>query len=90
MTINDAEYYVSDSANANDSKGYPASNPKTVAHTSDGKKRKVTDTSNGIFQQKLLSNRNLPIVTKMMYPRTDNMIATCGGTPHTLATPAIK
>ena len=48
LTINDAEYYVSDSANANDTKGDLTSDLKTVTHTSDGKKRKVTDIRNGI------------------------------------------
>ena len=41
LTINDSEYYVSDSANANDAKGDTASDTKTVTYTSDGKKRKV-------------------------------------------------
>ena len=49
FTINDAEYYVSNSANSNDAKIEPASNPKTVNHTSDGK-GKVEDTRNVIFQ----------------------------------------
>ena len=40
VTINDAAYYESDKVNANDSKYYPASNPNTVTHTSDGKKEK--------------------------------------------------
>ena len=49
LTIKNSEYYVSKSAIANDKKGDPASNPKTVTHTSD-RKGKVTDTSNGILQ----------------------------------------
>ena len=85
LTINDAGYYASDSANANDAICDPASDPKTVTHTSDGNKRKVTDTSNRDLQQKLLSNRTLPIVTTTMDPRIDNRIATCGEIPHTLA-----
>ena len=40
-TINDAGYYDSDK---NDTKGDPAIHPKVATHTSDGKKRKVTDT----------------------------------------------
>ena len=52
LTINDAGFYESDSANKNDAKGDPASNPKVATHTSKGKKRKVTDTSNGDLQQK--------------------------------------
>ena len=49
LTINDSGYYVSNSANANESKGDPASDPKTFHHTSDKKKRKVTYTSKGIL-----------------------------------------
>ena len=45
LTINDAEYYVSNSVTANDAKWDPASDPKTVTHTRDGKER-VTNTSN--------------------------------------------
>ena len=65
--MNYAGYYASDSANANDAIGDPASDPKKVTHTSDGK-GKVTDTTNGISQQKLLSTRTLPIVTTTMDP----------------------
>ena len=57
LTINDAEYYVSDSENANDAKVYRVSDLKTFTHTSYRKKRNFTDTSNVILQQKLLSNR---------------------------------
>ena len=44
LIINDAEYYVSNSATANDAKGNPAINPKTVTRTSDVR-GKVTYTS---------------------------------------------
>ena len=47
LTINDAGYYESESVNTNYAKGDPASNMKVATHTSDRKKRKVTDTSNG-------------------------------------------
>ena len=63
LTINNTGYYESDSSNANDEKGDPASYLKIATHTSDGKKIKVTDTSKGYLQPKLLSNRNLPIIT---------------------------
>ena len=89
-TINDAEYYASDSVNANNENGDTEINPKTVTHTSDRKKIKVIDTSNIIMQQKLLSNRTLLVVTTTMYPRIDDMIATCGGTYNTIATPEVK
>ena len=52
LTINDADYYESNSANANDAKGNPAIDLKIATHTSDGKKRKVMYTSNGYLQQK--------------------------------------
>ena len=50
FTINDTEYYVSNSANSNDAKRNPEINPKTVTHTSE-RKGKVMDTRNGILQQ---------------------------------------
>ena len=46
LIINDAGYYESDSANANDAKGNPASDPEISTHTSDINKMKVTYTSN--------------------------------------------
>ena len=48
------------------------------------------ENSNGIFEQTMLSNRTLPIVTTNMDPRIDNSIATCVGAPHTLTMPATK
>ena len=47
LIINDAGYYESDSANANDTKGNTESNPEISNHTSDINKMKVTYTSNG-------------------------------------------
>ena len=90
LTINDTGYYESDRVNANDAKGYPERDPKIVTHTSDGKKIKVTDTSNGDLHQTLLINRTLPIITTMMDPPVDDSIETCSGTPHTLATTLTK
>ena len=90
LKINDAGYCESDSENENYAKGNPTSNPKVATHTSDGKKRKVTDTSNGDLQQNLLSNRTLPIITTMIDPRIDDRVATCGGAPHALTTPMVK
>ena len=84
LTIKNTAYHVSDSANADDANGNPASDPKTVTHASDGKK-KLADASNGILQKTLLSNQTLTIVTMIMDPRMDDMIATCRGNPHTLA-----
>ena len=85
LTINYTGYYVSDSANTNDKKVNPERDPKTVTHTNDKNKIKVADTSNGILQQNLLSNRIFPVVTTKMDPRTEDRIVTCEGTPHTSA-----
>ena len=87
LIINNSGYYVSDSENANDEKVDLASYPKVANHTSDRNKRKVTDTSNGDLQQKLLSNRNLPITTMTIDPQIDNMVANYGASLHKLATP---
>ena len=51
LTINDAEYYVSNLANPNDEKCDPTSNLKTVIHTSDKKKIKVKDTGDRILKK---------------------------------------
>ena len=56
FTINNAEYYVTKSVTGNDAKFVPASDPKTVTHTSDGKV-KVMDTRNRFLQQRISSNR---------------------------------
>ena len=87
LTINDARYYESESANTNDSKGNPARNPKIYTHTSDGKKGKFTDTRNGDLQQKMLSNRTLPIITTTMDPRIDDGVTTCEASPHKIKIP---
>ena len=87
LTINDAEYYESDSANTNDAKCNPASDPKIATHISDGKKRKVMGTSNGDLQQKLLSNRTLQIITTTMDPWIGDRVGTCGASPHNFAIP---
>ena len=89
MTVNDAEYYESDSANANESKGDPASDPKIATHTSYVKKKKVTEISNRYLQQNILSNRTLPIIATSIYPWIDNRVATFGASPHKIATSQI-
>ena len=90
LKINDVKYHVSNSENVNDAKGNPVSDPKTVTHTGDGKKKKVTVSSNGILWQKCLGNRNLPVAPPMMDTRIDNRFSTCGGDSHTLLMPATK
>ena len=55
-TINDSEYYDSEE---NDAESNPKRNPKVANHTSDEKKRKVTDTdtTNINSPRKLLINQ---------------------------------
>ena len=90
LAINNSGYYESDSANTNDAKCDPARNPRVATHTSEGKKRNVTDTRNRYLKQKILSNCTLPIITMKFFPRIENRVATCGGTPHALAMPTTK
>ena len=84
LTINNTEY---DNSDANDAGGDPTSNPKVDTHTSDRKKRKVTDTSNRNLQQKLLINRTLLIITTPIHPQIDNMVETSGASTIKLSTP---
>ena len=90
LKIKDSEYYESESAIENDAKGDPERDLKLATHTSGEGKRKVTNTSNVNLEHKLLRNRTLPIITTTINPRIDNMVVTCGGTPHALATPTMK
>ena len=86
LTINDSRYYISNSATANDTKVITESYPKTVSD----RKVKVTGNINKNMQQKLLSNRTLPVVVTAMEPMIDDMIETIGGASHTLSTTATK
>ena len=89
LTINNSEYYASNSATASDAQGDLTRDPKTVTHTSN-RKEKVTGTSNGYFEQKLLSNRTLPVVVLTMNLIIDDMIAQIGEASQTLLTPVTK
>ena len=66
-TNNDYGYYNLDEDDAeSDSKG----NQLVATHTSDGKKRKITDTdtTNGNSPQKLLINRTIPVIIPPIEP----------------------
>ena len=65
LTFNDAKYYESNKANTSDSQVYLTRNTETVAHTINGNET-VTLTSNGNFEQKILSNRTIPVVIPTM------------------------
>ena len=63
MTINDAKYYESDTATASD----PQVNLTRIPE-------KVTHSSNGNYELKLLSNRTIPILPPPMNPGIDQGI----------------
>ena len=87
LTINNAGNYESEKT---DAKGDPTCYPNLGTHTSDGKKRRVTDTSNRNLQQNLLSHRALPIITTTTDPRISYRVASCGDTPHAITMTTTK
>ena len=74
LTINDAKYYESDTATTSDSQGGPSCDQKTVTQARN-RNEKVTHTSNGGFEPKVLNNRTIPVVFPKMNPRIDQRIA---------------
>ena len=84
LIINNDGYHESDSVNTNEAKGGPASDMKVGTHNIDRNKRKVTNTSNRDLQQKLLSNRTLPIINTTIDPRINDKVATSGASPYKL------
>ena len=89
LTINDAKYYESNTATASDVQGYLTRNPETFTHTINGNET-VIHTSNGGFEQKLLSNRTIPVLPLSMNPGIDQGIAPILLAPQTLLMPATK
>ena len=89
LTINDSEYYESDTATASDTQDDPIYNPEKVNHTGNRNER-VTNTNNGNFEQKLLSNRTIPIVVRTMIPRIEQSIAPIVMAPQTILIPMMK
>ena len=88
-TINNSAYYHSD---RNDAKSDPKSDPLVATHTSDGKKRKVTDTdtTNINYPQKLLINRTLLMIIPPIDPHIADGLASGRGTTHALQMPALN
>ena len=79
MTINDAKYYESNTETTSDAQGNLTRNLETVIHT-----------SNGSFEQKLLSYRTIPILSLSMNPGIDKDIATNILGPKILLMPETK
>ena len=73
-TINDS---ADDHSNKNVAKSDPKSDPLVATHTSDGKKRKVTDTdtTNRNSPHKLLINRLIPDIIPDAIPPVDQTVA---------------
>ena len=74
LKIKDAKYYESETATVNDPQGDTTHNPETVTHTSN-KNETVTHNRNGNFEQKLLSNRTIPVIVLLMDQMTDQRIS---------------
>ena len=72
LTTNDSAYYNSEE---DDAEINPNSDPNVATHTSDGKKRKVTDTdtNNGNSPRKLLINRLIPEIIPVIIPPIDHI-----------------
>ena len=85
MTTNDAKYYESSTATASDAQGDITHNAETVTQTSNGNDT-VACTSNGNFENKLLSKRTIPVVVPTMNPRIDQRIATIVAKSFTAST----
>ena len=79
LTINYAKYYESNTAAASDAQGNLTHNLETVNHTSNGK-----------FEQKLLSYRTIPIFPPPENPGIDKGIADSRLVPQTLLMPVMK
>ena len=84
-TINDSAY---DHSNKNVAESDPESDPLVDTHTSDGKKRKITDTdtTKGNSPHKLLTNREIPAIIQGVIPpvkqTTADGVATSGRVLH--------
>ena len=89
LKINNTGYYNSDK---NDGEGDPKSDPKVATHTSDRKKRKVTetDTNNRNYPQKILINRTLLMITTPIDLWIMDGVGTCRGTTHARQMPTSK
>ena len=89
FTINDAEYYESNTSTTSDAQGDFTRNTERVTHTSNGNET-VNQTGNGYFEQKLFSNRTIHVLSPAMKLVVDQVIAPIILAPQTLLAPATK
>ena len=73
-TINDS---IDDHSNQNFAKSDPKSDQLIATHTSDGKKRKITDTdiTKGNYPHKLLAKREIPAIIPTFVPPVNQKTA---------------
>ena len=88
-TINNSAY---DNSDEDDAEGNPNSDPLEATHTSDRKKRKVTDndTTNRKSPQKSVIYRTLPRAIPLIDPRIPDGVAAGRWNTHAHQTPASK
>ena len=87
--IKNSVYYHSDKNNAESD---PKSDQVVATHTSDRKKRKVTDadTTNGNYPHKLLINRTIPVIIPLIYPPIADGVVASIVTLHARQTISLK
>ena len=76
-------------ATASDAHGNITRILETVTHTINGNET-TNQTSNGNFEQQLLSNRTNPVVVLMVNPKIEQMIAPIVLAPQMLLAPTTK
>ena len=88
-TINDSAYYHPEE---DDAEIDPNSDPKVATHTSDGKKRKVTDTdtTNRNYTQKLLIIQTIPVIVSPIYLPIVDKVAASRGNLHAVRVVPLK
>ena len=88
-TINDSTNYNSDE---DDAESDPKRDPLVDTHTSDEKKRKVTDTgtNNVNYPQKILLNRTIPVIILPIEPPITHGVEASRGTAHVRQTIYLK
>ena len=89
LKINNAEYYESVTGTASDEQGDPTRDPKKVTHTSNSK-GKVTDTNNGNYEQKLMSNWTLTVIVPTMNLKKNRRIVPIVTAPQMILAPETK
>ena len=89
LTINNTKYFESNTATASDAQSDLTHNPETATCTSNCNET-VHHTSNGNFEQTILSNQTIPVVFLTMNPSIDQSIDPIVIAPQTLLMTTMK